>query len=146
MKNYYKFVQKLNEEDLQQVKQDIADKVAAEQSKNPKNKQSFNNKEIDEKPNDAIIDDIKKEIENYEKQKVAVNNRIEEINKKIEIFSGQSKISRDSKQQAELNKKIQSLQDSLTDLVDELKKFDDLIAQSTERQQKLKDINKISSK
>lgn len=144
MKNYWKFVQKLNEEDLQQVKQDIADKVASDQSKTPKGEQSLDNMEMDEKPNDAIIDDVKKEIENYEKQKVTVNNRIEEINKKIEIFSGQSKISRDSKQQAELNKKVQSLQDSLTGLVDELKKFDDLIAQSTERQQKLEDTNKVS--
>lgn len=142
MKNYLKFVQKINEEDLEQVKQDITNKVAAQQAKTPKGKETLDKMEFEEKPNDAIIADIKKEIENYENQKITVNNRIEEINKKIELFSSQAKETRDAKMQADLNKKVQSLQDSLTDLVEELKKFDDLILKSTERQQKLENTNK----
>lgn len=142
MKNYKKFIQKINEEDLLQVKKDIADKVATQQSKNQNDNKNIDDIEIEEKPNDAIINDIRNEIENYEKQKISVNNRIDEINKKIELFSGQSKVTRDSKMQADLNKKVQSFQKSLTELVEELKKFDDLISKSTERQKKLEETNK----
>lgn len=132
MKRFLNFIQ--NEEKIEDAKEEIADKVAAQEYE--ENDDLKNNMETDKKPNEGIIEDIKKEIEEYEKMKVRINNRIKEINKKIEIFSSQNSDSDDEKNNA--NEKIKSLKDTLKLLDEEIKKFDELISKSEEKIEKLK--------
>lgn len=141
MKNFLKFVQTLNEEDLNKIKQDIADKIAKQETEKGKGKQDLDKMEIEDKPNQARLEDIKTEIENYEKQKIAVNTRIDEINKKIEIFSSQAKISSDPKIVAQLNDKIKNFNIQLEDLTKEIEKFDNLISDSGQNIEKLKNLD-----
>lgn len=140
MKNYKNFI---NEEDaLKQIKQDIADKIAAEETKKGQGKENLNKMELQDKPNQARLDDITTEIEAYEKQKINVSQRIDEINKKIEIFSNQAKVSSDPAVVAKLNTDIKSLNKSLEELTMEIEKFDKLIADSGKNIENLKQVNK----
>lgn len=137
MKKYTQFL-KEKEDALLQVKQDIADKVdTAETSKD-----DLDNMEIKDKPNDAVLKDITAEIEMYEQQKLTVNKRIEEINKKIEVFSGEAKETKDPIIVKQLTDKVKSLTDSLSKFEEELKKFDKLISDSGLRKTQLEQTNK----
>jgi len=137
MKKYNEFIRQLNEEDLfTKEKEAIADNT------DDTDDSVVDKMAMEEKPNDAIINDVKKEIEGYEQQKVVVNNRIEEINKKIELFNSQAKETRDPQMQKDLNNKVKSMNDSLNKFKEELTKFDKLIADSGKRQKQLIDTNK----
>jgi len=144
MKKYWKFVKKLNEEDLQQVKQDIADKVASEEAKKGQGQKDLDKMSIDEKPNDKIIDDVKNEIENFEKQKLAIQNSIDAINNQIELFNKQSdpNITQDPNIRMDMANKTKNLIKKIEDLQKQIQKYDELIKDASDRQEKWKENNK----
>jgi len=111
MKKYNKFVS----EDLEQVKNDMAEKIASEETNdNDKDEMDFENQ-----PNEDINKGIEDTIERIEQQK-------DIINKKIETFNDELAITHDPNM-------IKSLEEKIEQLQLELDKFDDIVKNSQEQ-------------
>jgi hypothetical protein len=94
MKKYLKFVN----EDLEEAKERIADQMQSETTTDDDKEKM----ELDEKPNEQITQDIEKTIENFEKQKII-------LNKKIETFNDEISIAEDPEVVKDLEEKIDDL-------------------------------------
>jgi len=115
MKKYTKFVK----EDLEQVKKDMAEKVASEETTDEEKA----NMDINDQPNEDINKGIEDTIERIEQQK-------DIINKKIEVFNDELAITQDPEAVKSLEEKIEQLQL-------ELDKFDELVKNSQEQEKTL---------
>jgi chromosome segregation ATPase len=120
MKKYLKFIS----EDLEEIKDNIADKIKSEETNDNDNEKM----ELDEKPNEKIIEDIIKNIEKFEKEKNTIKKKIETFNDEINI--------------AEDPEIVKDLEDKVKKLEIDLKTFDDMLSDTLKQKQtleKLKD-------
>jgi hypothetical protein len=120
MKKYLKFVN----EDLEETKERIADQMQSKTTTDEDNEKM----ELDEKPNEQITQDIEKTIENFEKQKIIINKKIETFNDEISI--------------AEDPEVVKDLEEKVKQLEEELKTFDNLLKDATSQRTTLEDTQK----
>jgi len=135
MKTYNNFIK----EDLQQVKDDIADKVAQKEVSGKDNVGKVDKMDIEEKPNLEINKSIEDTIEKFETQKKVITDKIDFFNKQIENLNKQVEVTSNPDEKTNLINKIKDTQTTLTQLEEEIGKFDELIKTSTEQKTSLED-------
>ena len=125
MKKYLKFIS----EDLQQVKDDMAEEVAANEDENSNTKESDKQaEEIEQKSNQEIGATIEDTVKKFEEKKGI-------INKQIEVYNDQIGMTQDKGV-------VKGLEQKVKDLETQLLQFDDMIKNSNKQVSSLVDKQK----